>query len=184
MGKSLSLGAVLIVLLGAGVCQAQTLLYDHDGAPLFSVTYPEGWIVDLELDQEAREAGTYTGGELEIRVIEAWPSDQRRLWLGLWVAPDVGNFDEGLAYAASLQQDLFTDLENSEPRTTTLGGMEARVVEGTARREGEDVELLMALFEPRSGTIAVALYAGRPEARELHREDLEAIIDSLAPAGG
>ena len=42
----------------------------------------------------------------------------------------------------------------------------------------------MVLLEARPGTIAVALYAGRPEARELHREELEAIVDSLAPAGG
>ena len=61
--------------------------------------------------------------------------------------------------------------------------MAARVVSGKALRDGEAVELKMALFEPREGVVATALYVGEPEAWQLHREELEAMAASIKPAG-
>ena len=175
--------AVLLLALAAASSQAQTLIYEHDGTPLFSITYPSAWLVDLDFEEEAREAGTYQEGEeLALRIVEARPNDDRHLWFGVWAIPDAGTLGEGLAYLSSLQQDLFTGLELSEARTTELGGMSARVLQGTARREGEPVELLMALFEPRRGAIAAALYVGEPEAWQIHRQELEAMVASLKAA--
>lgn len=175
--------AVLLLAFAAAGSRAQTLIYEHEGRSLFSITFPEAWLVDLDFEDEAREAGTYQEGEeLELRIVEARPSDGSRLWVGLWSVPDVATLDEGLAYFASLQQDLFTDLELGEPRVRELGGMPARVIQGTARREGDPVELIMALFEPRRGTIATALGVGEPEAWKIYRHDLEALVASLEPA--
>ena len=54
---------VLALLLLPALCQAETLAYMHDGKSLFSVTFPDSWLVDTDFVEEAKEAGTYKGGE-------------------------------------------------------------------------------------------------------------------------
>jgi hypothetical protein len=178
----------LALIVGLGLlltapAEAQTLTYEHQGSPLFKITYPAGWLVDLDFQQEAKEAGAYKEGEpLELRIIEARPSDGRHLWVGLWVVPDATDLDQGEAYIASLRQDLFTDVEVSQPTTASLGGMPARLASGNALREGEPVELKIALFEPRAGIVAAALYVGIDEAWQEHRDELDAMAASIRPA--
>lgn len=178
-----ALSLLLSTLALGTAAQAQTLTYDHEGSPLFSITYPAGWLVDLNFRQEAEEAGTYREGEpLKIRVVEARPGDDRRLWVGTWVVPDATTLDEGVSYIVSLRQDLFTEIEVSDPTEADLGGMRARLASGEALREGEPVELKIALFEPRAGIIAAALYVGEKEAWQLHRDELDAMAASIRPA--
>ncbi len=64
-----------------------------------------------------------------------------------------------------------------------MRGMPARTIAGTARREGDQVEFRMALFEPRAGVIAAGLYVGVPEAWALYSRQIEEMIASLEPAG-
>jgi hypothetical protein len=175
--------AALGPLLLAAAAQAQTLTYEHQGKPLFSVTYPAGWLIDLDFQQEAEEAGAYKEGKpLELRIVEARPSDDRHLWVGIWVVPDATDLEQGKAYVASLRQDLFTDLEVSEPTSASLGGMPALLASGSARREGEPVELNVALFEPRAGIVAAALYVGKEDAWRDYRDELDAMATSIRPA--
>lgn len=178
-----SLLAVLGLLLLPGLCLAGTLTYSHDGKPLFSITFPDGWIVDTDFVEEAKAAGTYMGGEPDLRIIEAMPGDGSKLWFGAWVAPKATTLEEGLEYIASLDGELFTGVESSEPKGAALGDMAAKTFYGTARREGEEVEFAVALFEPRESVIAVALYVGRPQTWEKHHSELTALVDSIEPAG-
>lgn len=60
--------------------------------------------------------------------------------------------------------------------------MVAKTFYGTARREGDDVEFAVALFEPRDEVMVVALYVGRPKTWKAHQDDLEAVVDSIKPA--
>ena len=178
-----ALYTVLLLCFAAGASQGQTLIYEHQGSPLFSIEFPEGWLVDLDFEAEAREAGTYREGEeLEIRILEANPGDGAHIWVGLWALPDARTLDEGVTYFTTLNRDLFTDLEVSEPEARELNGMAARILRGTAKRDGEAVELTMALFEARPGTIAAGLYVGAPDAWRTYREELESMLASLAPA--
>lgn len=83
--RSLTVALGLLLTLTAAA-HAQTLTYEHNGAALFSITYPAGWLIDLDFQQEAKEAGAYTEGEpLELRIVEARPADDRHLWIGAWV---------------------------------------------------------------------------------------------------
>lgn len=181
--RTILLAVGLAAVLAAGA-HAQTLTYDHEGEPLFSITYPSGWLIDLNFRQEAEEAGAIEPGEEPaLRVVEARPGDDRHLWVGLWVVPDVASLEEAVDYFASLRQELFTDVELSPIEELELGGMPGRGATGTAKREGESVELRIALFQPRAGVVGAALYVGKPDAWRLYRDELEAMAASIRPAG-
>ncbi len=181
--ETVTLALVSLLILPA-VSGAETLAYSHDGKPLLSITFPDGWLVDTDYVEDATAAGTYKGGEPEIRIVEAMPEDGTRLWIGSWVAPRTSTLEKGLEYAASLDGSLFTDVEATAPEATEVGGMAARTFHGTAKRQGEDVEFAMALLEPRDGVIVVVLYVGEPETWTQHEAELTAIVESLRPAGG
>ena len=178
LGSIAALGAVLTTHDGF-----LEVTYDHDGEDLISITYPEGWMIDTEYVADAKAAGTYEGGEPEIRVVEAMPDDGTKLWIGMWTAPRVETLDEGLEYVASLDGSLFTDIEATEPETKEIGGMEARAFRGTAKRQGEDVEFAVALLEAKKGVIVAVLYVGVPNTWENHEDELNAIVESVRPAG-
>ena len=176
--------SVLALTLAPGLALAEEIEYEHEGSPLFSITFPDGWFVDTDYVAEAKAAGTYEGGEPEIRILEAMPGDGTKLWFGIWVAPKTTTFDRALEYVASLDGYLFTDVEASQPENTQLSGMAAKTLYGTARREGERVEFAVAIFEPRDAVMVVALYVGRPKTWEIHQDDLEAVVESIRPAVG
>ena len=172
-----------LLALGATGAGAQPLVYEHDGQPLFSLQVPEGWQVDLDFSAEAREAGVAEGEEPLFEIVEISPGDDSHVWFGVWALADISTLDQGLTYLGSLRGDLFTDLEASEPMATELGGMAARTISGTAKREGESVELAMALFAPRENSVVAILYVGAPDAWRSHEEALAGIMASLEPAG-
>jgi len=175
--------AVLALVVLPGLSRADAVIYDHGGEKLLSITFPDGWNIDTDYVADAKGAGTYEGGEPDIRVVEAMPKDGTRLWIGIWVAPRTSTLEKGLDYAASLDGSLFTDVEATEPEDATLGGMAAKKFHGTAKRQGESVEFAMALLEPRDGVIVSVLYVGEPETWSKHEAELTAIVESLRPAG-
>ena len=184
MMRILSIAVTLaLALLLPALAPAETITYEHRDEALFSITFPGDWYVDTDVFDEARAAGLAAGDEPELRIIEAMPSDGTKLWFGIWVAPRTTTLNRGLEYVASLDGELFTDVVASEPRDVELGGMTAKTLFGTAKRQDEAVEYAVALFEPQSEVIAVALYVGRPQTWEKHQEQLSKIVDSLARAG-
>jgi hypothetical protein len=182
--KRLSFVVLLAVAwLGAtALAREQKFVYNHDGRPLFSFTLPDGWLLDTDYADEARAAGADTSAGPEIRIVEAMPGDGTKLWLGAWVVPRASTLDRGLEYVASLDGELFSDIAVSPPRETTIGGMKAMALAGTAKREGEKVELAAVLFESRPGVIAVVLYVGLPDTWSKHRDELQRIVASVQPA--
>ena len=172
--------AILLALASVpSLAIAEPYIYEHDGEPLFSITFPEGWYVDSDFMPEAKAGGPDTG----LRILEAMPSDGTKLWFGIWVAPEkVTNFETALEYVASLDGDLFTNVEFSRPLDASFNGMPAKTFQGLARRLNEDVEFAVALFEPRENLITVALYVGRPQTWGKHQVQLDKVVDSIKPA--
>lgn len=180
-------GRVLVFLLmlglpAVGPASGDELVYEADGRPLFTMQIPDDWQVDLDFEQEAREAGAAEGEEPRFRVVEIWPRDEGHVWLGVWSLPEVRTLDEGLEYLSTLDDDLFTDVTVSEPEATEFHGMAARTLEGTAKRDGKLIRFAMALFEPAAGSIVAALYAGEPGAWEAYSEALDGMVNSFEVA--
>lgn len=173
----LSMFLVLVILPGLLVAEPYT--YEHEGEPLFSITFPDGWYVDTDYMAEAREGGGDTG----LRILEAMPDDGTKLWFGIWVAPEkVTDFESALEYVASLDGDLFTNVEFSRPQDATFNGMAGKTFHGLARRLNEDVEFAVAIFAPREGIFTVALYVGRPQTWGKHQTQLDKVVESIRPA--
>ena len=180
--KILSLALLLTLVATAG--QAQALVYEHMDQPLFEIDFPDGWVVDLDFADEARDAGAYVEGEeLALRIVEARPGDGAKIWVGLWAIPDVATLDEAVEYLSQLNADLYTAVEISRPEETKLNGMAARTARGNATHEGEDIEFLVALFEPKPGIVAMGLYVGAVDTWQGYVAELEAMVASLQPAG-
>ena len=175
-----ALVAFLLALASVpGLLVAEPYTYEHDGEPLFSITFPEGWYVDTDYMPEAKAEGPDTG----LRILEGMPSDGTKLWFGIWVAPEkVADFESALEYVASLDGDLFTNVEFSKPLDTTFNGMQAKTFYGVARRLNESVEFAVALFEPRENLFTVALYVGRPQTWGKHQAQLDKVVESIKPA--
>ena len=179
--NTIKTGIVILLALAVmpGLAGAEPYVYKHDGEPLFSITFPGEWYVDTDYMREAKDSGPDTG----LRILEAMPNDGTKLWFGIWVAPEkVTNFDQALEYVGSLDGELFTNVEFSRPRDTSLGGMAAKTFQGLARRLNEDVEFAVAIFEPREGMFTVALYVGRPQTWGKHQAQLDKVVDSIKPA--
>jgi hypothetical protein len=172
--------AILLTLIAVpGLISAEPYTYEHDGEPLFSITFPDGWYVDTDYMAEARAGGGDTG----LRILEAMPDDGTKLWFGIWVAPEkVDDFDSALEYVASLDGALFTNVEFSKPQDASFNGMAAKTFHGLARRLNEDVEFAVAVFEPTEGVFTVALYVGRPQTWLKHQAQLDTVVESIAPA--
>jgi hypothetical protein len=164
------------------LARAETVVYTHEGRPLFSMTVPDRWLIDTDFADEAKAAGVDPTVGPAIRIVEVMPGDGTKLWLGAWVVPRASTLERGLEYVTSLDGELFSDIVVSPPRETELGGMKARALSGTATREGEKVELAAVLFEARPGVIAVVLYVGRPDTWSAHRDELQRIVASVQPA--
>ncbi len=159
-----------------------TVTYDLDGEDVISIDYPGGWRVDTDYIPEAKAAGTFKDGKAQIRVVEAMPTDGTKLWIGIWTAPGVESFEDGLEYARSLGESLFTDVETTEPESTEIGEMPARTFHGTAKRQGEEVEFAMALLQAKDDLVVSVLYVGRPQTWEKHEDELQGIVDSIRAA--
>lgn len=172
--------SLLTLVLAPRLIEAELFTYEHDGEPLFSIDFPADWYVDTDYMAEAKEAGRDTG----LRILEAMPSDGTKLWFGIWVAPEkVKDFEAALEYVASLDRDLFTNVEFSRPLDTSFGGMAAKTFSGLGRRLNESIEFAVAIFEPREGLLTVALYVGRPQTWGTHQVQLDKIVESIKPAG-
>jgi hypothetical protein len=183
MSRLTSAVLLAVAWLGApALARGEKVVYDHEGRPLFSVTLPDRWFLDTDFSDEARAAGVEEGARPGIRIVEAMPDDGTKLWLGAWVVPKASTLERGLEYVTSLDSDLFSDIAISPAKETQLGGMKARALAGTAKREGEKVELAAVLFEARPGVIAVLLYVGLPETWTKHRDELQRIVASVQPA--
>jgi hypothetical protein len=169
-----------VAWLGAvALAREEKVVYEHEGRPLFSFTLPDRWFLDTDFADEARAAGVDAGAGLGIRIVEAMPADGTKLWLGAWVVPRASTLDRGIEYVASLDGELFSDIAISPPSETTIGGMQARALSGTAKRQGEKVELAAVLFEARPGVIAVVLSVGLPDTWSKHRDELQQIVASV-----
>ena len=175
----LSTSTAIALLLVAAPGQAEPLTYEHDGEPLFTITYPDSWYYGGNATDDEESA---SGRDGALRILQAMPNDDTRLWFGVWVAPaKVTTLDEGLDYLASLDGDLFTDVEATEPQPADFNGMPARTFFGTARRQDQDVEYAVAVFLPRDGTVAAVLYVGLLDTWKKHESQLREMVASISP---
>jgi len=175
-------GLAIAALVLVSPAFGETVEYARDGEVLFSIDYPDGWIIDTDFEAEAKEAGTYQDGGPKIDIVEAMPADDTRAWIGVWIAPEVANLEEAVEYGRSLSEFLLADVEASDPETGTLNGMDKISIEGVARKDGNEVEFGLAFFQASEDAVGAVLYVGETGAWDEHEDELEAIAASIRSA--
>lgn len=170
---------LLTLTLGASwslSLRAHTFVYNLiDGTPVFSMSFPDGWRLDLDFDPPAEGIGAPPPP----RVVEAIPKDGAKLWLGTWVLTEITDIQDALTYFNSLEQFIFSNVVIEDTDETDHNGMRARVLKGTARKEKDPVEWVVAFFQPQPEIVAAVLYVGVAEARQYRQAEMRAIVDSI-----
>ena len=178
--KPISIGALsLMLILWLDAAQAQTVIYNSQaGDPVFSITYPQGWAVDFNFKKPLENKDALPPP----RVVQAMPDDGSRIWLGVWLPPYLKNVQDGPKYLESLEQYILTDVKARPPETTSLNGMSAVIIQGSAKKNKEPVEWTMAFFQAATSVVGAALYVGVIEDKKKQQSELDALIDSIRPA--
>jgi hypothetical protein len=177
--KTAWFSALLLVLLAwTGAAQAETVIYkSRAGESVFSVTYPESWTVEYDFDKPLESAE----GKPPPRIVEAMPGDGSRVWLGVWVPPYVEDIEDAPGYMQSLEQYILNDVKSNDPVSQSLNGMAALVIKGTALKDKQPVEWVMAFFQASESAVGAAFYVGVVEDKQRHQRDFDALIDSIRP---
>ena len=179
-------GFIAFVAIAAAAPVAQTMIYELEGTPFFSMTHPHGWTIFAERDEEL--AARPEGADPMPLLISARPR-AGQLWYGTWVVDKVDDFDEARHYLGSLTEHLFDDVSIADFKTGVHNGMDFRYYEGTAvylRREGgevhrENVDFFAAFFKPGASGVGISLYVGLPSATVQYRDVLRQSLQSIRP---
>jgi hypothetical protein len=179
MKTSVASMLLAVAVLCTSQAHAHTFIYNlEDGSPVFRVSFPDGWRLDLDFDPP--DEGT--DAPPPPRVVEAIPKDGARLWLGMWVITEIQDVKDARGYFESLEQFLFSDVKTEETGDDDLNGMPSRFFRGTAKKKNEPVEWAILLFKTGPETVSALMYIGVPEAWRQHSEELTAIVDSISLA--
>ena len=181
------IGAVVALATTAAAALAvQAMIYELDGAPLFSMAHPIGWTIFAERDEEL--AAKPAGADPMPLLISARPQSGQ-LWYGTWVVDKVDDFDGAQHYLRSLTEHLFDDVSIADFKTGVHNGMDFRYYDGTAvylRREAgtihrENVDFFAAFFKPGTHGVGISLYVGIPSATRKYGDELERSLRSIRP---
>lgn len=184
MTRSILLAVVAWLVCGAAASaqSSQVLVtYVSKGRAHFTIAVPDDWRMRTGFEVDPAEMPD--GIEPMPRVVSAMPEDEDHLWLGFWVPDGVSDLDQARAYLTSLEGILLDEPQVESTSEDQINGVPTRFVHGSGKSDDEPVEFTVGLFQVAEEEVALAIYIGRPEAREAHRQELQAIVNSFRPAG-
>ena len=167
----------LTVTFSVNTLAEVTVTYASKGKPQFSFLVPDGWMIKTGTGIGKSKA---TKDETPMpRVVSAIPEGKDVLWFGFWTPDKVKTMQEADDYMKSLRPFLLANPKRASVRDGNIKGMPARFIMGTGFKDDQSMEFRAALFQLTGETMGMAIYIGRPEAKELHQADIKLITDSL-----
>jgi hypothetical protein len=174
--------AVMAWLVLASAASAEVLVtYVARGTAHFTIAVPDDW--SIRTGFEADPAEMPEGVEPMPRIVSAMPEDEEILWLGFWVPDGVSDLDQAQAYLTSLEGFLLDEPKAERTSEAEINGVPMRFVHGSGKADDELMEFTVGLFQMTEDAVAIAIYIGRPQAREAHHEELQIILNSFTPVG-
>ena len=165
---------VSVTAISLSPVYAHTLVYTlQNGTPVFQMTVPDGWRLDLDYDTPL------DAEDDPPRVVEAIPKDGAKLWLGMWVLREIEDISEAREFFDSLEQYILSDVVVNTESDENLNGMPAHSLRGTAKKETEAVDWAIVMFQVKPETVAAILYIGVPEAWKQRKTELTGMIESV-----
>ena len=173
MKRTVTLMLFFSLVLIASAALAQTEYTYPANAPVLSITFPEGWKV--ELDQADQKGGSAISGDDAI-YLYIWPLDEEAVKDDPKAAIEEAGKDVGEDIATWV-----TDVKFEEPKTVEFNGISFLDISGAgkAKEDGSDVTVSVTFFTPDNKAVFIMLYYGSPDAEKAHEKELTAIAQSI-----
>jgi len=173
---------LLIMLTGNAFAGGQiSLSYATGNKTYFSFVIPDDWKVNVGF--EANVAEMPDGEKPKPRLITLMPNDISRLWFGMWVPDSVSNMHEATEYLRQFRGFFVDNPVTTKTVESKVNGMDVTTVIGEGERNGEKVDIAVVVFQLTKENMGIAIYIGSAESTKLHRDELNAIVHSIHPAG-
>jgi hypothetical protein len=135
--------------------------YTDAGRALFSFDVPDFWTVESGGEREIVAPGE-TIARTTPQLVAMRPTVDPTVWMGFFSPDGVATLDDGLAYLAEIEKFLANDPEITSAEPRRIGGLPARILKGTGRRDGRAISFTIAVVDLPGPRIAIA--AGVAEA--------------------
>jgi len=154
---------------------SQTVTYNFNDTPVFTVQMPDGWQFKSKPNPRnpttKRISGTASNG---------------LVWFGVWVVKDVKTVDQAYKYVQATAKTLITDAkETKAPYGAELNGMKAKYSEhtGTMKMEGKPqvFDARVVLFETGSGRVGIAVCMADADGLKAEKANIDAFFKSIRP---
>ncbi|MEP1202027.1 hypothetical protein [Tateyamaria sp.] len=151
------LAICLAAQLAFGAAQAGTpVVYEDDGRALFKLEVPDFWTLrtgglrDLEGPDadDIRDVSRVFG-----MTADAHPG----VWVGVISPHGVSNFDDAREYLQDIGPFLVQEAEAEAPKSRQVGGLPARSIAGTGRRDGKNVTFTALAIDLPSNRMVIAV---------------------------
>src|SRR5436190_16101988 len=164
----------VLCLVSALPVASQTVTYNFNDAPVFTVRMPDGWEFKTKPNPRnlttKRMSGTASNG---------------LVWFGVWVVKDVKTVDQAYKYVQATAKTLITDAkETKAPYSADLNGMKAKYSEhtGTMKMEGKPqvFDARVVLFET-GGRVGIAVCMADADGLRAEKGNIDAFFRSIKP---
>ncbi len=174
-----SLSAAALWLAAVNISSADTpVTYTDNGRALFQFSVPDFWMVRTGGQREIED--TAIGDSRGVsRVIGMRPVTDDNVWMGFVSPQGVGDIEGGFQYLADIDKFLVKDPKVTSSGETKIGGLPARVVRGTGRRDGRGVNFTATVIDLPQNRVAVAVAILRDGADPEFANDLNAVFASF-----
>ncbi|MGI9367488.1 MAG: hypothetical protein ACR2O2_01505 [Ruegeria sp.] len=173
--------AAVLCLVTANISAADTpVTYTDNGRALFQFSVPDFWMVRTGGQREIED--TAVGDPRGVsRVIGMRPVTDDNVWMGFVSPQGVGDIEGGFQYLADIDKFLVKDPKVTSSGDTRIGGLPARVVRGTGKRDGRGVNFTATVIDLPQNRVAVAVAILRDGADPEYANDLNAVFASFRP---
>ncbi len=162
MKKYFSLLLALSLLMSYNLSAAETYTYPDSDNPVVQITFPDGW--EIEPDEE---------------MLHAMPNDES-IYLGFLALEGSNDIEDALDAVDEVLAELLSELELADFEEIENDDFVFLYSEGNGvDKEGDDVNVTVALFSPDGEMVCLVFYYGTPEAEEIHENELNAIVASI-----
>lgn len=178
--RVLAIGAAFWVGM-AGVGLSDTpVTYTEGGRPLFGFDVPDFWVLRTGGPRELED--TQLGDTRSVsRVMAARPVTDDTVWIGFVSPYGVTSIEDGFRYLQDVDKFLVKEPQVTSDARVRIGGLPARVIRGTGRRDGGGVSFTATVIDLPRNRVAVAVTILRDGADLGYVDDLNAIFASFRP---
>ncbi len=176
---SSALAACAALWLVAAPAQADTpVTYTDAGQALFRFDVPDFWTLRTGGPREIEDT-TLGDARAVARVMGVRPVTDDSVWMGFVSPAGVADIRGGIRYLQDIDKFLVKDPAVTSTSDMRIGGLPARVIRGTGRRDGRGVNFTATVIDLPRDRVAIAVAILRDGADPAYANDLNAVFASF-----